>query len=138
MTFGAADNEFQYLSDTGCCCSGVDQFPGFEGWFKHQIGYAVRQSCGKPLRYEMIAKEWAPSGSIDRYLNSHSRIGRYNETNGTIRDHIQRRWNQAGSPGSPSTFYGVSPLAKREGEPLRQENKVYKWNQHAIDTLRDA
>ncbi len=30
MTFGAADNEFQYLSDTPCCCSGVDQFPGFE------------------------------------------------------------------------------------------------------------
>src|SRR5262249_17574298 len=44
MTFGAADNEFQYLSDTGCCCSGVDQFPGFEGWFRHQIGFIVRES----------------------------------------------------------------------------------------------
>jgi len=30
MTFGAADNEFQFLSDTNCCCSGVDQIEGFE------------------------------------------------------------------------------------------------------------
>jgi hypothetical protein len=37
MMFGAADNEFQYFSDTGCCCSGVDRFPGFENYFKHQI-----------------------------------------------------------------------------------------------------
>lgn len=35
MTFGAADNEFQFLSDTSCCCSGVDQFPGFGNWFRH-------------------------------------------------------------------------------------------------------
>jgi hypothetical protein len=138
MTFGAADNEFQYLSDTGCCCSGVDQFPGFEGWFKHQIGYAVRQSRGKPLRYEVIAKEWAPSGSIDRYLNSRSRIGHYNKTNGTIRDHVLRRWNQVTAPGNPSTFYGVSPRAKREEEQKDQENKMYKWNQEAIDALRGA
>ena len=29
MTFGAADNEFLYLSDGHACCSGVDAFPGF-------------------------------------------------------------------------------------------------------------
>ena len=86
----------------------------------------------------MIAKEWAPSGSIDRYLNSHSRIAHHTKTNGSIRDHVLRRWNQADAPGSPSTFYGVSLRTGREGEQKRQENKMYKWDQRVIDALRDA
>jgi DNA repair photolyase len=138
MTFGAADNEFQYLSDTGCCCSGVDQFPGFEGWFKHQIGYAVRQSCGKPLRYELLVKEWTPIGSIDRYLNSHSRIAGRGKTSGTIRDHVRRRWNQADAPGSPASFYGVLQGRCELEKQGCQNNKVYKWDRRITDQLRDA
>jgi hypothetical protein len=68
MSFGAADNEFQYYSDTGCCCSGVDRFPGFKNYFKHQIGYALRKCRGNPITYESIKNEWAPRGSIDRFL----------------------------------------------------------------------
>src|SRR5262249_6958014 len=58
ITFGAADNELQYLSDTDCCCSGVDQFPGFEGWFKHQIAHAVRRCRGRRIVYGAIAGFW--------------------------------------------------------------------------------
>jgi hypothetical protein len=137
MTFGAADNEFQYLSDTGCCCSGVDQFPGFEGWFKHQIGYAVRQSYGKPLRYEVLAKEWTPVGSIDRYLNSRSRIAERGKSNGTIRDHVRRRWNQADTPGSPTSFYGVLPTVDSLERRRHQDNRVYQWDQRIMHQLRD-
>src|SRR5260370_11964728 len=72
MTFGAADNEFQYLSDTEACCSGVDQFPGFQNFLRHQAGYAVRKSRGTEILYETIKNEWHPVGSIDRYLNSKS------------------------------------------------------------------
>jgi DNA repair photolyase len=138
MTFGAADNEFQYLSDTGCCCSGVDQFPGFEGWFKHQIGYAVRQCYGKPLRYEVLAKEWTPVGSIDRYLNSRSRIAQRGKSNGTIRDHVRRRWNQADTPGSPTSFYGILPTADNLKRRQNQANTVYKWDQRVMHQLRDT
>jgi DNA repair photolyase len=138
MTFGAADNEFQYLSDTGCCCSGVDQFPGFEGWFKHQIGYAVRQSCGKPLRYHVLAKEWAPVGSIDRYLNSRSRIAGRGTTFGSIREHVRRRWNETDAPGSPCTFYGVLSYPRKTDDQTQERNHVYKWNQTVLDKLREA
>lgn len=138
MTFGAADNEFQYLSDTGCCCSGVDQFPGFEGWFKHQIGYAVRQSYGKLLRYEVLANEWAPAGSIDRYLNSRSRIAERGKSSGTIQDHVRRRWNQSNTPGSPTSFYGVLPTVDNLERERHQDNGVYKWDQRIMHQLRDA
>src|SRR5207245_4838396 len=83
MTFGAADNEFQYLSDTSCCCSGVDQFPGFGNWLKHQIGYALRRARGRSeIKYSLISSEWCPSGSVDRYLNSRSRLGSRNGLTG--------------------------------------------------------
>ncbi len=36
MTFGAADNEFQHLSTRAVAAAALDQFPGFENWFKHQ------------------------------------------------------------------------------------------------------
>lgn len=137
MTFGAADNEFQYLSDTGCCCSGVDQFPGFEGWFKHQIAFAVRQSYGKPLLYEVLAKEWTPLGSIDRYLNSRSRIAAGGKSNGTIRDHVRRRWNETDAPGSPTSFYGVLPSVHSLDRRPEQNNRVYLWDQRIMHQVRD-
>src|ERR1700674_5898358 len=107
MTFGAADNEFQHLSDTGCCCSGVDRFHDFENYFKHQIGYAIRRCVGKTITYSTIQHEWAPSGSVDRFLNSKSRIAHRNKGRATMIDHIKLRWNQQGVPGSPSSFFGV-------------------------------
>jgi DNA repair photolyase len=131
MSFGAADNEFQYLSDTSCCCSGVDQFPGFENWFRHQIGFAVRQSCDKEIRYSVLEKEWAPTGSINRYLNSRSRIPSSKDNNGAIRDHVRERWNRLDSPGSPATFFGVVP--KDDFDPTRRRPMAYKWDFESLD-----
>ncbi len=107
LSYGAADNDLQYLSDTDCCCSGVDQFEGFEGWFRHQIGYAVRKCKGGDITYASIADEWTPTGSIDRWLNSKSRIGAWNEGGGGVRSHIQYRWNNPNQPLSPKQYYGV-------------------------------
>ncbi len=121
MTFGAADNEFQYLSDTACCCSGADRFPGFENFFKHQIGYALRKCRGKKISYSSIEKEWAPEGSIDRFLNSRSRISQRNGGS-SVRDHIKKRWNQVEAPGSPSSFFGVAHQAVGSGGM-----SIYKW-----------
>jgi len=133
MTFGAADNEFQYLSDTGCCCSGVDQFSGFGNWFKHQICYAVRKSVGRRITYESISREWAPNGSIDRYLNSHVRLAPRTNLAGTVRDHVRFRWNSPTAPGSPGSFYGVLTTS----EMTSAENLIYEWNPAVLRQLSE-
>jgi len=110
VSFGSADNEFQYLSDGACCCSGVDQFPGFENWFKHQIGHALRKCRGKKITYESIAGEWTPRGPIDRYVNPDSRLSARLGREASVRDHVRAKWDSLTSPGSPGSFYGVKCL----------------------------
>lgn len=127
MTFGAADNEYQYLSDTKCCCAGVDQFEGFENWFKHQIAYAIRKSGDDVITYESIADEWSPLGSVDRFLNSHTRLGKKLGTTGRVSDHIRFRWNRPEVYGSPSSFVGVIPTEQFSPEGHR----IYRWEDKA-------
>jgi DNA repair photolyase len=126
MSFGGADNELQYLSTTGCCCSGVDQFPGFQNWFRHQIAYAVRKSDGGPITYDLIEQEWAPEGSLDRYLNSRSRLSLQTGQAGTLRRHILEKWNHPERPGSPAGFYGVEAAPEAKSDPI-----VYRWSDGA-------
>jgi len=129
LSFGAADNDFQYLSDSNCCCSGVDQFPGFERWFKHQIAHAIRQCRGQSISYESIADYWTPQGSVDRWLNSHSRIGRSKSNGGTLLEHIRLRWNNYSSPFSPASFYGVEPTEKFTPKGFR----IFQWHEDACE-----
>ncbi len=126
MTFGAADNEFQHLSDTGCCCRGVDQFLGFGNYFKHQIGFAIRKCKGREITYSAIQNEWAPKGSFDRFLNSKSRIAARNCDKSTLTDHVKLRWNQPFAPGSPASFFGVRPSGHGHRGML-----VYEWDDFA-------
>jgi hypothetical protein len=119
MTFGAADNEFQFLSDTSCCCSGVDQFSGFENFFSHQIGFAVRESRGGEICYQTLADEWTPRAKLDRFINSKSRV----EGGLAMRDHIRNRWCDPGSAFNPRSFYGVESLEKSKGK-----YPVFTWS----------
>jgi len=123
LTFGAADNEYQYLSDTQCCCAGIDQFDGFENWFRHQIGYAIRKSHNL-ITYESISKEWAPVASVDRFLNSHTRLSAKLGNKGTISDHIRFRWNLPSVSCSPATFASVIPTNRFTPGGFR----VYRWD----------
>jgi DNA repair photolyase len=123
VSFGSADNEFQYLSDSACCCSGVDQFLGFENWFKHQIGYAVRQCRGKKITYGSIAREWIPSGSVDWYVNPNSRLSARLGRKATMKDHIKAKWDSLIAPGSPSSFYGV-----RCNPSSKECRRTYLWD----------
>lgn len=133
LTFGAADNEFQYLSDTACCCSGVDQFPGFENWFKYQIGYAIWKARDLDrIELRAIAKEWHPSGSVDRFLNSHSRLTHRGTAKGSVRAHITERWRDISSPNNPSTFYGVVAAQQYQGR-----SRAYVWTEEARSLLRE-
>lgn len=122
ITFGAADNEFQYLSDTSCCCSGADRFAGFENFFKHQIAYAVRSCRNQVITYAAIKDEWSPDGSVDRFLNSKSRISRRVQGGSSIRDHVRKRWNDAGAAGSPSAFFGVTLK-----DVSADGTNIYRW-----------
>jgi DNA repair photolyase len=125
ITFGSADNEFQYLSDSAGCCSGVDQFPGFENIFRYNIGVAVRRCVDTDIHYESIANEWRPTGSIDRYLNSRSRIGKRLAVQGSVQDHIEYKWNNLLASGNPTNYCGVESTIQRSASGFR----VYRWDQ---------
>jgi DNA repair photolyase len=121
--FGCADNEFQYTSDSWACCSGADLFPGFENFYRYQISFAVRKSLEKEIRISSIADEWRPAGSIDRYLNSKTRLGERLGRVATVEQHIRYRWNSPTAPGSPLSFAGVQTTERCDDDGAQ----IYKW-----------
>jgi hypothetical protein len=131
MTFGAADNELQFLSDTACCCSGVDRFAGFERWFGFQIGHAVRRCRGGAITYPSIADEWHPQGSVNRYLNSRSRMTTTSKLSGSIEDHIKARWDDPQRTAGPGSFYGVVSTGRRDPSG----RLIYSWTDEMAGLL---
>lgn len=131
LTFGAGDNELLYLSDTEGCCSGVDQFDGFENVFKYTIACAVRRGVGYKVSYDRISKEWRPTGSIDRYLNSRSRLGRRLSVSGTVEDHIKYKWNSATANGGPTSYFGV----QREPQEQNGMYAIYSWSSNSSSAM---
>jgi DNA repair photolyase len=122
--FGCADNEYQYLSDSWACCSGADLFPGFENFYRYQIAYAVRKSLNRDIMFSAISDEWRPMGSIDRYLNSRSRLSSRTGMLGTVEQHIRYRWNSSTAPGNPQSFAGVY----QTGRYTDDGNRIYAWS----------
>ncbi len=128
ITFGSADNEIQYLSDNDCCCSGVDQFDGFENFNKFQISYAIKKSQGNRIKFNLISEEWRPSGSIDKHLNSKSRLSKNDKFN-SVEDYIHNRWENLISPFNPSKFYGIKSTHERDDNGFR----IFEWDNKIID-----
>lgn len=124
ITFGCADNEIQYLSDNDCCCSGVDQFQGFENWNKFQIAHAIKKSFGKSIEFNIIEDEWFPKGAVDKYLNSNSRIYSPANEHNTVRDYVVKRWENLSSIFNPVAFYGIKYSGKRDENGMR----IFEWN----------
>lgn len=123
---GFADNEFQYLSDFDCCCSGIDMYNGFENWYKPQISYAIKKAYKNGLekiKIENIIDEWNSNGSIDKYVNSKSRIIKTNKQN-TMLDYVLERWNNLDSPFNPTKYFNV----KFEGDIDDNGYKIYKFD----------
>jgi DNA repair photolyase len=132
LSFGSADNDIQYLSDFNCCCSGIDQFIGFENWNKFQIAYAIKKSNGREIRFDSIKDEWHPTGAIDKYLNSKSRI-KASEGHNTIRDYIEKRWEDLNSSFNPTKFHGVIYNGKVDGNGF----KIYSWTDEVNNLMND-
>jgi DNA repair photolyase len=125
MTFGAGDNELQFLSDGEACCSGIDRFRGFENVFKHQIALAVKRGTKNgTITIQSISDEWAPVGSIDRYLNSRTRISARLNLPGSVTDHVRYRWDNLNSAENPSRFLGVTVSDQRD----RTGARVFKFH----------
>jgi hypothetical protein len=115
MTFGAGDNELQFLSDGEACCSGVDRFRGFGNIFRHQIALAVKRGTKDgTITIQSISDEWAPVGSIDRYLNSKTRISSRLNSQGSVTDHVRYRWDNLNCSENPSRFLGVTVSNQRD------------------------
>lgn len=130
ITLGVADNELQYLSDNECCCSGIDRFPVFANWNKFQIAYAVKRSGFSEIRFDLIAGEWEPLGSIDQFLNSRSRINKEFRHN-TARDYLLARWDDLDSDFNPTRFYGVDYRGKKDDAGM----KIFEWDRAMIDPI---
>ena len=126
LYIGFADNEFQYLSDFDCCCSGIDMHKGFENWYKPQISYAIKKAFNnrfEEIRIDSIFKEWNSDGSIDKYINSKSRISKNGSHNKMI-DYVIERWNNLESSFNPTKYYNI----KFEGDIDENGYKIYKFD----------
>ena len=131
MTFGSADNEFQYLSDNYCCCSGVDQFKGFENWNKFQIAHAIKKSNFGDITFDLIDEEWKPQGAIDQYLNSRSRLTRNGDHN-KVYQYVVQRWEDLKSDFNPERFYGVTYSGNRDENGFR----IYHWDELKMKKIK--
>ena len=117
ISFGCAENDLQYLSDTECCC-GVDKFCGFENWNKYQFSYAIRNSKDQLIQYDNIKNEWKPQGSIDQYLNSKSRIYK-KDTHNKSADYLIERWENLKSDFNLIKYYNVIDSGTRDENGIR-------------------
>jgi DNA repair photolyase len=130
INIGFADNEFQYLSDFNCCCSGVDMFNGFENWYKPQISYAIKKAykeSKKIISFSEIEHEWNSTGAIDKFINSKSRIDK-KESHNTMLDYVRDRWNNLNSPFNPTKYFNIV----YSGQIDEKGNKIYKFDDQVL------
>ena len=123
MTFGAGDNDLQFLSDGDACCSGVDLAAGFDNYYQYTVTNIVKRGIrlGSRIRLQDYGV-WRPMGSVDRFLNSKSRLGgRLGRSERGVEPFLRYRWNNTGSSSSPARMYGISNL----GEKDCSGNEVY-------------
>lgn len=111
LSFGAADSDLLPISDGDACCSGADlHLPNAGQPFRHTYLTAVRNSPDDVVAYDTIRSEWAPTGTIARFVNSHSRIG--GAQGAGIKDYVRRNWNGRPNGPSPGMFAGVKPTER--------------------------
>src|SRR5439155_15985870 len=96
-------------------------------------GHAVRRCRGSEISYAAIADEWHPGGSVNRYLNSRSRIASKSELSGSIEDHIKARWDDPKRTAGPGSFYGVIPTGRRDPSG----RLIYSWTDEMAGLLRE-
>jgi DNA repair photolyase len=117
ITLGVGENEIQYMSDTRCCC-GVDKYKGFDNWNKYQMSYAIMNSKNGLINYSTIQNEWKPTGALDKFLNSKSRLKKGDSMN-TVQTYISERWEKLDSVFNPSQYYCIQDSGFRDENDFR-------------------
>jgi len=133
VAFGAADNEFQFLSDGNACCSGVDLIAGFSTVYRNTIPQVIKGqvAAGEEIHFKETAS-WRPTGSIDRYLNSKSRLdNKAHPTNRKVDYFMREKWNDDGF-ASPSSYFGIRPSGEVDADGM----KIYLRSSELAQLLR--
>lgn len=115
ISFGCGDNDLLLLSQTTACCSGVDQFIGFENHYKYNYIHAMRQGLKKNrARLEDLDHVWHPKNSVHRYVNPFSRIRNVPTKDQNIEMFIYENWDKKSKRFSPLSHYGVSDRGEKD------------------------
>lgn len=114
ITLGVADNDLRFLGDSFCCC-GVEKLKGFEGYLRHNTGFALfkaLQDGVKTFNQELIAKEFFPEGKFRLPMSNKEAVKRYGavgENNRDIRTLFEEAW-KSGEKNSPCMYCNIKHL----------------------------
>ena len=113
LSYSPADNELLPFAQSDCCCSGADQILRSTAYFRHNFTHAVRSAIRRGdnvVRYRHMEEHWAPAGSINRFLNSRSRVPGV----ANVKSYLRTLWNSDVRTNRPSGFFGVRDTGRRD------------------------
>lgn len=106
IKYSSADTDLLPFDGSDACCSGTADVEGFGNYYTYTFPQAIRNALStnsQLLTYNHLISEWAPSGSIKRFLNSKTRIDGEND----IRNFMAHKWNNSTSGYGPLAFQGI-------------------------------
>lgn len=127
ISYSSADTDLLPFDASDSCCSGTAEVKGFENYYKYTFPQAIRNALSNKsdfLTFEHLDNEWAPEGSIKRYLNSKTRI----EGENTIKRFMATKWNNASSAYGPLSFHGIYDTGTYDNNQM----KIFKISSDAI------
>jgi DNA repair photolyase len=132
-SFGAADTDLLALGDGLCCCSGADQLMGFGKFFRRTYSEAIKAGINDGIVSRgRIADLWSPSGTIARFVNSHSRLPPVRSKAPGISAYIDDHWNGSQHGSSPGNFFGVRPTTQLDNGGYR----IYELSSEMRELMR--
>lgn len=130
LTYGAASDVDQLLSDGLVCCYAIDDAPEeFQNVLKCGQYAMARKSrdTGKPVYYADVEKEWAPKGAYMKTISkSKKKPDSFWKTTDT---YLNGLWNQK----KPRNFMLQDLVGMKEIGTDAENNKVYKFDQRVFD-----
>ncbi|AZA90048.1 Uncharacterised protein [Chryseobacterium nakagawai] len=127
IQYSSADTDLLPFDGSSACCSGTAEIEGFGNYYTHTFPQAIRNALSdnsQLLTYNHLNTEWAPSGSIKRYLNSKTRI----EGENNIKKFMAHKWNNATSGYGPLAFQGITDTKTFDNDGM----KIFKISQEAF------
>jgi DNA repair photolyase len=133
VSFAAADNDLMLMSDGRCCCSGADDLPGFQDYFRFNYLEAAHRGLESgEIRFDALNEIWRPRGTVSRFVNSRSRLPARNGRGPGVEEYVRENWSGRPNGCSPELFHGVSLTARTDslGMPIygfdREARELYR------------